>query len=391
MAGFLLSSIALSVSVLLMAALAACFPGAVSPRLRYFAWCVILLGFLLPVVPRLGAGAPAINVPREAVDALSAINAGAVSAMEAAAPAFPSTANLLAPAWLATAALLFGYRMSVHRRFMRCVARWGEEVRDERALAAFAKAKEEAGVRNARLLKCAFVSSPMLAGLLRPAVLLPARDFAPHELALIFRHELVHLRRGDLLVKLLSVAAVSLHWFNPAVYLLDAKIRADCEASCDEAVVGKAGQFRMPYAKLILAMLGPRPRLATPLATGLFSGKRSVKRRISEIIEPRRRGHAGLLAVPCALAIVAASGSVFSLPAAPSGNFEAFETFAGRAEIGAGIEIGRAPELGDGHAGPAIDKQRETLPPSQEPPARPVQARGGRQARRGACLPDRNC
>lgn len=67
------------------------------------------------------------------------------------------------------------------------------------------------------LYVCGFVSSSMLTGFLRPVILLPEKHFETDELEFIFRHELIHYKRRDLVIKFLSVIAVSLHWFNPFV------------------------------------------------------------------------------------------------------------------------------------------------------------------------------
>lgn len=79
--------------------------------------------------------------------------------------------------------------------------------------------------------------TPMLMGLWRPILVLPDTPFADKELAMIMSHELVHFRRGDLFVKLLVFLANAVHWFNPAVYVLNKQLNTLCELSCDEKVV----------------------------------------------------------------------------------------------------------------------------------------------------------
>lgn len=74
--------------------------------------------------------------------------------------------------------------------------------------------------RRVSLRLCPTVSSPMLMGLLHPVILLPDEELTTEELALVLRHELTHLKRGDLLVKAGLVLAYALHWYNPVVWAM---------------------------------------------------------------------------------------------------------------------------------------------------------------------------
>ena len=68
-------------------------------------------------------------------------------------------------------------------------------------------------------------------------LLLPEEDYTEDELSMVFRHELVHLKRRDLYVKLGLTLACALHWYNPAVYVLCKQVSFWQESSCDEAVI----------------------------------------------------------------------------------------------------------------------------------------------------------
>ena len=70
-----------------------------------------------------------------------------------------------------------------------------------------------------RLLTCPGLSVPMLAGLLRPALLLPDRMPAGDALRFSLLHELTHFRRRDIWRKALALWVRAVHWFNPLVWL----------------------------------------------------------------------------------------------------------------------------------------------------------------------------
>jgi len=139
--------------------------------------------------------------------------------------------------------------------------------------------------KNIGLKKCSFISTSMIIGFLCPVILLPEKNFDADELELIFRHELIHYKRGDLFVKLLSIIATSIHWFNPAVYLMNAAMQADCEASCDEAVLSDIGENNNQYyAELIMDMIGRKSNNRTALSTCFYGGKRGIQTRMNAIM-----------------------------------------------------------------------------------------------------------
>jgi hypothetical protein len=76
------------------------------------------------------------------------------------------------------------------------------------------------------------------------------------ELRLIFRHELTHLKRRDIWLKLLSLISNAVHWFNPAAYALRRELGTFCELSCDERVVsGLDAPTRRFYGRTILGVM----------------------------------------------------------------------------------------------------------------------------------------
>lgn len=84
------------------------------------------------------------------------------------------------------------------------------------------------------------ITSPFVMGLLRPKIYLPS-DIEEREQSYIIRHEQHHIRRGDHIIKALAFLALSIHWFNPLVWVAFICSNKDMEMSCDEAVVKKMG------------------------------------------------------------------------------------------------------------------------------------------------------
>ena len=99
------------------------------------------------------------------------------------------------------------------------------------------------------------IAAPLTYGFLHPVILLPKGMDREDETALnhILTHEQVHIRRLDGVTKLVLAAALCVHWFNPAVWLLYVLANRDLELACDEAVVRRLGQ-PAAYARTLLKM-----------------------------------------------------------------------------------------------------------------------------------------
>lgn len=113
------------------------------------------------------------------------------------------------------------------------------------------------GVRlRVRLRQGADIVTPMLVGVLRPTILLPASLLArlpTDQVELILVHELAHLRRLDPLFNLLQTGLDTLLFYHPVVHWISRKVREDRELCCDEVVVNSGGD-RIRYARALLAL-----------------------------------------------------------------------------------------------------------------------------------------
>lgn len=113
------------------------------------------------------------------------------------------------------------------------------------------------------------ITSPFVMGLVRPKIYLPS-DMEEREQAYIIRHEQHHIRRGDHIIKALAFLALSIHWFNPLVWVAFIYSNKDMEMSCDEAVVKKMGDgILADYTASLLSLATGKHIIAgMPLAFG---------------------------------------------------------------------------------------------------------------------------
>ena len=130
--------------------------------------------------------------------------------------------------------------------------------------------------------------TPMLAGLLRPRLILPELELSQEELEGVLSHELTHWRHRDLWIKWLAALAVCVHWFNPAARLLAERLDRDCELYCDQTVARDWDRPRRArYGELLLRLAaGGR---GTPSAA-LFSQKQRLEERLTAMMNAKTYG-----------------------------------------------------------------------------------------------------
>ena len=156
------------------------------------------------------------------------------------------------------------------------------------------------------------ISSPLTFGVLRPVILMPKKTDWTDEAALryVLEHEFVHIQRFDVLSKLLLIAAVCVHWFNPLVWVMYVLANRDLELSCDETVLRRFdGDVRAAYARVLIRMEAARGGFA-PLCNHF--GKNAIEERITAIMKTKR---ITLVSLGLAALLVAGTVTVFATSA----------------------------------------------------------------------------
>ena len=169
-------------------------------------------------------------------------------------PSFDA-ARLLLAVWLAGAAAMLLWSGYAHLRFLSYLRRWAAPVEDWDAVAAFNHLGDQLQLHaRPRLLVCQGLKVPMLAGALRPAILLPHGKITGEELGFSLLHELTHYRRGDIWLKTLAMWVNALYWFNPLAWYMIRLVERDTELACDEDALRRLSpQDYSGYGQTILA------------------------------------------------------------------------------------------------------------------------------------------
>ncbi len=138
---------------------------------------------------------------------------------------------------------------------------------------------------SGRTMLCDAIDTPFILGVARPRVYLPS-GLSDAQRAAVTAHERAHLRRGDHLWKLLGWLLLSVHWFNPLVWLAYALLCRDIELACDEKAVREMDlSARADYSQALLDCAAPRALLRVcPLAFGEVG----IKARIKAVLNYRK-------------------------------------------------------------------------------------------------------
>lgn len=194
---------------------------------------------------------------------------------------------LLTTVWAAGMALFLIYHLGAYLHTLQRLHRWSTPDRDEDAHQMLASIKRELAIRlDVRLYRSSKAASPLLMGFVRPRIILPQEPISQERLEFMLRHELWHLKRGDLWCKLLMLLVNAIHWFNPLVWLMDRQANLDTELSCDADLLRNSGHDeRKAYGYTVLSFIEQGMSCKTPLTTRFYGGKAQMKQRFLGIAD----------------------------------------------------------------------------------------------------------
>lgn len=196
--------------------------------------------------------------------------------------AYQSLIKLLVIIYTAGAAGLFCFYLIQYARVRKWTA---DAVREE---------------ENVWLSDC--IASPFVMGIWKGKIFLPY-GLAPLARDHILRHERMHIRHRDPLIRWLGILCICLHWWNPFVWLAVHKMNQDMEMFCDEsALSGASMEEKKAYSKVLLDFAEQK----SGLSVGLAFGESNTEQRVRNIMNKRR----GRILITCAVVLVAIVSAV---------------------------------------------------------------------------------
>ena len=131
------------------------------------------------------------------------------------------------------------------------------------------------------------VRSPGLAGIFRPAILLPADITSwttAEERSAMLRHEAAHIERWDHIAGLFVSTVRAFLFFHPMVHLACNRISLERELACDDRVLG-LGAKPQAYAESILKAVERSILVDAVHQAPSFASKKTLERRIEMILK----------------------------------------------------------------------------------------------------------
>ena len=103
-----------------------------------------------------------------------------------------------------------------------------------------------------------YIKSPFVLGIFSPKIYLPY-EIDHSDMTYVLAHENAHIKRGDHITKIIAFTILSLHWFNPLVWIAYSAFCRDVELACDEKVVKKldSDERRAYSTHCLIAVLKP--------------------------------------------------------------------------------------------------------------------------------------
>ena len=152
-------------------------------------------------------------------------------------------------------------------------------------------------IKNSTLLSCqksryvamevrttSVLKAPVLIGVFRPRLFIPETITDEKVIGNILEHELVHLKRNDLLYKNFAMLAYCIHWFNPLAYIMVKEIEKECEISCDiEATQNMSTDEKKDYMRSILYVFETSVSTNIAFGVGMANKRPLLEKRFKEI------------------------------------------------------------------------------------------------------------
>ena len=136
----------------------------------------------------------------------------------------------------------------------------------------------EAVILRDNIYQSEAVGAPFVLGIIKPKIYLPYQ-IDSREMDHVIAHEQTHIRRRDHWWKPLGFLLLTIHWFNPLMWLSYVLLCRDIELACDERVIKEMGNAqRADYTQALVACsVNRRSIAACPLAFGEIGVKERVK------------------------------------------------------------------------------------------------------------------
>jgi beta-lactamase regulating signal transducer with metallopeptidase domain len=278
----------------------------ISKSWQYYIWLIVILRFLVPVFPKVNkVDYVKSDLPIQLISpATSNYN---ISERKDAAIGNDNESNTIRDIhiienktdyieklfdsiwilWIIGFIVSFGLNIFFYIVFIKNIRKNNIQIENQYYFSTLEDCKKDLNIkRKLWLSKNSYISTPMLVGIFRTKVLLPYEEYSIDELNYIYKHELTHYKQWDLIIRWIINFAVSIHWFNPIIYLVRNEINKACELSCDEMVVRNLNKDqRKAYGNVLLKVAENKGNENDLFVPTMYRDKEILKERLSIIMK----------------------------------------------------------------------------------------------------------
>ena len=169
-------------------------------------------------------------------------------------------ANVISIIWITGVLAYLLLQTILYFRFNKEIWEKRSEITDELWLTSFQKCALKTKLNN-EIIEFSSVTNivqPCTVGIWNKSILIPESligTLTESEIDIVLCHELTHIRKNHVALKVLIFVLSSLNWFNPILHMLRNSLSEWIEISCDEDLtVVESGEDREAYANMLIKL-----------------------------------------------------------------------------------------------------------------------------------------
>ncbi len=186
--------------------------------------------------------------------------------------------------------------------------------------------------------------SPVTIGCINPVIVLPEkmRENLPE---LVLKHELTHIKNGDMLLKVVLTAITNIHWFNPLAYRLERELEKVYEMMCDvRAVQDCSDQEKLGYLDMLLQESKAVSRNRVLWSHHLTKEAKFLKERIENVMDKKKIGKIRKCVCSVVMAAAVFTSSLTALAYEDVHNVGSENSVLGRVAVNQNVEFNFSTE-----------------------------------------------
>lgn len=159
------------------------------------------------------------------------------------------------------------------------------------------------------------IQTPYTVGFIKPVIVMPEESLTHPCFLMIYRHEELHRKNYDSLMKLLCVIIICIHWINPIAIVLLFLYNVTAEYVCDAyAGEGCTNEEKKKYLKLLIDLSAIDEPLSMVWRNNLADSENLIKRRIDYMMSKTKKGvlRRGIAIAASVVTVLASTSTIFA-------------------------------------------------------------------------------